>query len=150
MDNGNELVHFHSVLKPRPLGGVMNIGYALETLRDEAPLHAASTPAAKAVLAAGYRNDVGESNEAVACTPRLGLQQTSSLRSERRSGKRPPMGARSKPRPLGGAVCESKTRQDNRIDGMRNWRFRKFPWWEDLGVLGWDVESSNKIQTSSQ
>jgi hypothetical protein len=55
--------------------GVMFVGYAIETLRAEAPLHAASTPAAEAVLAAGYRNDVGESNEAMACTPRLGLQQ---------------------------------------------------------------------------
>jgi hypothetical protein len=63
------------MLKPRPLGGVMNIGYALETLRDEAPLHAASTPAAKAVLAAGYDNAVGASNEARASTPRLGLQR---------------------------------------------------------------------------
>jgi hypothetical protein len=53
----------------------MYIGYGIDPLRDEAPLHAASTPAAEAVLAAGYRNDVGESNEAMACTPRLGLQQ---------------------------------------------------------------------------
>ena len=52
----------------------MFIGYAIETLRAEAPLHAASTPAAEAVLAAGYCNDVGESNEAMACTPRLGLR----------------------------------------------------------------------------
>jgi hypothetical protein len=54
---------------------VMLIGYAIETLRDEAPLHAASTPAFEAVLAAGYRNDEGESNEAMACTPRRGLQR---------------------------------------------------------------------------
>jgi hypothetical protein len=53
----------------------MLIGYAVETLRAEAPLHAASTPTAEAVLAAGYRNDVGESNEATACTPRLGLRR---------------------------------------------------------------------------
>jgi hypothetical protein len=51
----------------------MFIGYAIETLRDEVPLHAASTPAVEAVLAAGYGNDVGESNEAMACPPRLGL-----------------------------------------------------------------------------
>ena len=53
----------------------MFIGYAIETLRAEAPLHAASTPAVEAVLAAGYGNDGGESNEAMACTPRLGLQR---------------------------------------------------------------------------
>jgi hypothetical protein len=47
----------------------MVIGYAIGTLRDEVPLHAASTPAVEAVLAAGYGNDVGESNEAIACTP---------------------------------------------------------------------------------
>jgi hypothetical protein len=39
--------------KPRPLGGVMFVSYAIETLRAEAPLHAASTPVAEAVLAAG-------------------------------------------------------------------------------------------------
>jgi hypothetical protein len=55
--------------------GVMLIGYAMEALRAEAPLHAASTPSVEAVLAAGYRNDIGESNEAMACTPRLGLQR---------------------------------------------------------------------------
>jgi hypothetical protein len=55
--------------------GIMLIGYAIETLRAEAPLHAASTPAVEAVLAAGYGNDVGESNEAVACPPRLGLRR---------------------------------------------------------------------------
>jgi hypothetical protein len=53
----------------RPLGGIMVIGYAIETLRDEAPLHATSTPGVEAVLAAGYRNNVGESNEGMACTP---------------------------------------------------------------------------------
>jgi hypothetical protein len=53
----------------------MFVGYAIGTLRAEAPLHAASIPSAEAVLAAGYRNDVGESNEAMACTPRLGLQR---------------------------------------------------------------------------
>jgi len=46
------------------MGGVMFIGYAIETLRDEAPLHAASTPPVKAVLAAGYGHDLGEFNEA--------------------------------------------------------------------------------------
>jgi hypothetical protein len=50
----------------------MFIGYAIEALRAEAPLHAAFTPAAEAVLAAEYRNDVAESNEVMACTPRLG------------------------------------------------------------------------------
>jgi hypothetical protein len=34
----------------------MFIGYAIETLRAEAPLHAASTPAVEAVLAAGRRS----------------------------------------------------------------------------------------------
>jgi hypothetical protein len=61
----------------------MFIGDGIETLRAEAPLHAASTPGVGAVLAAGYGNDVGESNEAMACTPavtgsrdpRLGLQR---------------------------------------------------------------------------
>jgi hypothetical protein len=53
----------------------MFIGYAIDTLRAEAPLHATSTPAVKAVLAAGYRIDVGEFNEAVACTPPRGLQR---------------------------------------------------------------------------
>jgi hypothetical protein len=44
----------------RPFGressmrGVMLIGYAIETLRDEARRHAASTPPVEAVLAAGY------------------------------------------------------------------------------------------------
>jgi hypothetical protein len=37
---------------------------AVETLRDEAPLHTASTPPVKAVLAAGYCHDVGEFNGA--------------------------------------------------------------------------------------
>jgi hypothetical protein len=32
--------------------GVMFIGYAIETLRDEVPLHAASTPDVEAILAA--------------------------------------------------------------------------------------------------
>jgi hypothetical protein len=35
---------------------VMLIGYTMETLRAEAPLHAASTPAVEAVLAAGRRS----------------------------------------------------------------------------------------------
>jgi hypothetical protein len=38
----------------------MFIGYAIETLRDEVPLHAASTPPVKAVLAAEYRHDGGK------------------------------------------------------------------------------------------
>jgi hypothetical protein len=112
--------------------GVMLIGYAIETLRDEAPLHAASTPAAGAVLAAGRRSrDSGGTATMLAnpmspChvppmsrDPRTrdsdcgeGLcwfypedaawRRTSSLRSERTSGQRPPMGAGSKPRPMGG------------------------------------------------
>jgi hypothetical protein len=90
--------------------GLVFIGYAIETPRAEAPLHAVSTPDVGAVLAAEYGNDVGESNEAMARTPavpkskdpRLGLQRTSCVRSERRSGQKPPMGARSKPRPMGG------------------------------------------------
>jgi hypothetical protein len=61
----------------------MFIRYAIETLRTEAPLHAASTPGVEAVLAAEYGTDVGETNEAMACTlavtgsrdPRLGLQR---------------------------------------------------------------------------
>jgi hypothetical protein len=35
---------------------VMLIGYAIETLRAEAPLHAASTPGVEAVLAAGRKS----------------------------------------------------------------------------------------------
>jgi hypothetical protein len=38
----------------RPMGVVMFIGYAIETLRDEARRNAASTPPVEAVLAAGY------------------------------------------------------------------------------------------------
>jgi hypothetical protein len=61
----------------------MVIGYAIKTLRAEAPLYAAFTPAVEVVLAAAYRNDVDESKEAMACTPavtgskdpRLGLQR---------------------------------------------------------------------------
>jgi hypothetical protein len=72
----------------------MFIGYAFETLRAEAPLHAASTPAVEAVLASGYGNDVGESNEAMACTPavaeskdpRLGLRRGFVLISSGRCG----------------------------------------------------------------
>jgi hypothetical protein len=48
---------------------VMFIGYGIEGFRAEAPLHAASTPCVEAVLAAEYRNDEGESNEAMAYTP---------------------------------------------------------------------------------
>ena len=40
----------------------MFIGYAIGTLRYEAPLHAASTPLVEAVLAAGYGHDVGDLN----------------------------------------------------------------------------------------
>ena len=54
----------HSLLKPHPYGGIMSTGSAIETLRDEAPLHAASTPPVEAVLAAGYGHDVGEFNGA--------------------------------------------------------------------------------------
>ena len=42
----------------------MFIGYTIETLRDEVPLHAASTPPVKAVLTAGYVYDIGEFNGA--------------------------------------------------------------------------------------
>jgi hypothetical protein len=42
----------------------MFIGCAVETLRDEVLLDAASTPPVKAVLAAGYCYDVGEFNGA--------------------------------------------------------------------------------------
>jgi hypothetical protein len=44
--------------------GIMFIGYAIETVRDEVPRNAASTPPVKAVLAAGYYDDVGEFNGA--------------------------------------------------------------------------------------
>ena len=44
------------------MGGVMFIGSAIETLRDEAPRNAASTPPVEAVLRAGYGRDVGECN----------------------------------------------------------------------------------------
>jgi hypothetical protein len=36
--------------------GVMFVGYAIETLRVEAPRNAASTPVAEAVLAVGRRS----------------------------------------------------------------------------------------------
>jgi hypothetical protein len=55
--------------------GVVLIGCAIETLRAEVSLHAASTPAVEAALVVGYGNDVGESNETMACNPRLGLQR---------------------------------------------------------------------------
>jgi hypothetical protein len=42
--------------------GVMLIDCAIETLRDEIPLYAASTPPVMAVLAAGYGHNVGEFN----------------------------------------------------------------------------------------
>ena len=42
----------------------MFIGYGIETLRDEAPCNAASTPPVEAVLAAGYGLDIGEFNRA--------------------------------------------------------------------------------------
>ena len=44
--------------------GVMFIGYAIETLRDEARRNAASTPPVEAVLAAGYCHGDDESNGA--------------------------------------------------------------------------------------
>ena len=65
---------FSLYLKPRPRGGVKFIGYAIETLRDEAPLHAASTLAVEAVLAVGHGNVVGAYVGALACPPRLGLR----------------------------------------------------------------------------
>ena len=52
----------------------MFFGFAIKTLRDEAPLHAASTPTVEAVLSAGYNKDVGKCAEAMTCTPRLGLR----------------------------------------------------------------------------
>ena len=70
---GLDGVHLEASPYPRiedsSMRGVMFIGYAMETLRDEGPLRAASTPAVEAVLAAGP------------WIPRLGLQRTSSLRS---------------------------------------------------------------------
>ena len=57
------------------MGGVIFIGYAVKPLRDEAPLHAASTPSVDTVLAVGYDNDVDASNKAMECIPRLGLQR---------------------------------------------------------------------------
>ena len=50
----------HSLLKPRAMGGVMFICYAVKPLRDEARLHAASTPTVEAALAAEYDNDFAE------------------------------------------------------------------------------------------
>ena len=47
------------------MGGVMLIGYAFKALRDEARLHAASTPTVEAVLAAEYGHDVAEFNGAL-------------------------------------------------------------------------------------
>ena len=75
----------------------MFIGYAIETLRDEARRNAASTPPVQAVLAAGYFHDVGEFNGArnvprdSDCSNGLGnshpkdaaLRRTSSPRSKR-------------------------------------------------------------------
>jgi hypothetical protein len=104
--------HLHPIAnRPPPHSGIFGAwghvdDYGIETLRAEAPLHAASTPAAEAVLAAVYRNDVGESNEVMACTPDsdcgegsyqiypedAALRGPSSLRSERGLGERPPMG----------------------------------------------------------
>jgi hypothetical protein len=46
------------------MGKVMFIDYAIETLRDEVPLDAASTPPVQAVLAAGYCHEVREFNRA--------------------------------------------------------------------------------------
>ena len=73
------LVSVHSLLKPRPIdgdyslcvetpsmgmGGGMFIGYAVQPLRDEARLHAASTPIVEAVLATGYSHDFAGFNGA--------------------------------------------------------------------------------------
>jgi hypothetical protein len=38
------------------MGGIMFIGCAIDTLRDEARRNAASTPSVEAVLASGYRH----------------------------------------------------------------------------------------------
>jgi hypothetical protein len=54
----------HALLKPRPRGGVIFIGSAIETLRDEAPRNAASTPPVEAALAAGYGHGAGKFNGA--------------------------------------------------------------------------------------
>jgi hypothetical protein len=95
----------------------MFMGSAIEPLRDEAPLHAASTPSFDAVLAAGYDNAVSASNEAGVCTPPLGLQRKLVMVSSGRCGiaatlipsprtrivrKGRRRRTRSKPRPLGG------------------------------------------------
>jgi hypothetical protein len=42
------------------MDGVMSIGYAIMTLRDEVPRNAVSTPPVQAVLAAWYCHDAGE------------------------------------------------------------------------------------------
>jgi hypothetical protein len=64
----------------------MFIGYAVEPLRAEGPLHAASTPSLDAVLAAAYDNAVVAFNEAGVCTSRLGLQRTLVMVSSGRCG----------------------------------------------------------------
>jgi len=46
------------------MGGVMFIGYAVETLRDGARRNAASTPPVEAVLAAGYCHGIDGFNGA--------------------------------------------------------------------------------------
>jgi hypothetical protein len=72
----------------------MLIGYAIETLRAEAPLHATSTPGVEAVLAAGRRSRDSDCSEGLwrFYPEDAALRRTSSLHSERRLGKRPPMG----------------------------------------------------------
>ena len=64
----------------------MFIGHAIETLRAEAPLHAASTSGVEAVLAAGYDNSAGECHEGMPCTPRLRLQRKFVVVSSGRCG----------------------------------------------------------------
>jgi len=46
------------------MGGVMFIGYAVETLRDGARRNAASTPPVEAILAAGYCHGIDGFNGA--------------------------------------------------------------------------------------
>jgi hypothetical protein len=68
------------------MDGAMFTGYAIETLRDEAPLHAASTPSVHTVLAAGYKKTVVTLHEAMEYNPRLGLQRTIVVISSGRCG----------------------------------------------------------------
>jgi hypothetical protein len=116
------------------MGGVMFIGYAIEPLRAEAPLHAASTLAVGAVLAAGrISRDSGGTATMWAnpmrpwhvprdsdcgeclwrfCPEDAALRRTSSLRFEPGAAVRPPMGARSKPRLMGGDAFSLQAKRE--------------------------------------